>query len=169
MSRVNKLSLNITRSHLVEIQTKWTCFNALPLRGIGFLFAFWKNVSFALLAMFTLSLVAKKKNHLCWQKTPNNVTNWPSNLSPKYFVRVWNIFWGSTWLEFSNPFHCTFCLFQWAYTLVSINQLLTILNSSFNFLIYLSFCGRGRRKNKRRANSKFNKYHFWIKILGMFP
>ena len=37
---------------------------------------------------------------------------------------------------------------KWAEVLVMINNLLTILNSSFNFLIYLSFCGK---QKKRRA------------------
>ena len=41
-----------------------------------------------------------------------------------------------------------FC-FQWVYVLISINQLLTVLNSTFNFLIYWSFCGR---RTRRRAN-----------------
>jgi len=39
---------------------------------------------------------------------------------------------------------------EWAFTLISINQLLTILNSSFNFMIYLSFCGTGK-KNRRQT------------------
>ncbi len=43
-------------------------------------------------------------------------------------------------------------LLQWAMVVVSVNTLLTVANSSFNFLIYLSFCGgraRGRRRRRR--------------------
>ena len=43
-----------------------------------------------------------------------------------------------------------FCHFQWGYIVISINQLLTVVNSAFNFLIYWSFCGAGTKSRKRR-------------------
>ena len=40
-------------------------------------------------------------------------------------------------------------IFQWAHVLVSVNHLLTVINSAFNFLIYWSFCCGKRRRNYR--------------------
>ena len=45
---------------------------------------------------------------------------------------------------------------QWALVLVSINQLLSTLNSAFNFLIYLSFCGRRRNRRQRHSSGYVN-------------
>ena len=51
--------------------------------------------------------------------------------------------------------------FQWVAVLISVNQLLTVANSSFNFLIYLSFCmrkggGGGGNGGRNYGNNKEN-------------
>jgi len=50
-----------------------------------------------------------------------------------------------------------FYFFQWVFVLISINHLLTVLNSSFNFMIYLSFCGR-RKKKRRRLRRQIRRH-----------
>ena len=47
-----------------------------------------------------------------------------------------------------------YLLFQWVKFLIKINNLLTVLNSAFNFLIYWSFCGR-RTRNRTNRSQRF--------------
>ena len=51
---------------------------------------------------------------------------------------------------FSNCIFNVVFFLQWVTSLVSVNHLLLVLNSSFNFLIYLSFCGTGSRRRRNR-------------------
>ena len=58
----------------------------------------------------------------------------------------------------TNYFSCNwFCFIivenKWAEVLVMINNLLTILNSSFNFLIYLSFCGKQKKRRTKYTST----------------
>jgi len=44
----------------------------------------------------------------------------------------------------------------WVTSLVSVNHLLLVLNSSFNFLIYLSFCGTGGRRRRNQSSTTYS-------------
>ena len=80
------------------------------------------------------------------------------------FLFLWILYINSSRCEFdkfskgTHYFSCNwFCFIivenKWAEVLVMINNLLTILNSSFNFLIYLSFCGKQKKRRTKYTST----------------